>query len=175
MADINLSYTDLKTLIANKNLQWQYTEYTDSYHIFAADYSVSYYTTLHKSGYEPLGCNCSSDRTDFETNYKSGANTPLTDEPIRTKTIIYGQKNVTTAGTAVILMTSTIKTSMVAIKAKLTNTGNIYVGDSAVTSSNGFILEPGGTVGLTHDHSKANIYLNSDVNGEGVSYIGGNR
>jgi len=84
-------------------------------------------------------------------------------------TIYNGQKNVTTAGTRAVLGTSQAILS-ITITAKLTNTGNIYVGNSSVTSSNGAILSAGDSLSLdTNDIS--NVYIDSDVNGEGVSYI----
>ena len=85
-------------------------------------------------------------------------------------TAIYnGRKNVTTAGTRAVLGTSQAILS-ITITAKLTNTGNIYVGNSSVTSSNGAILSAGDSLSLdTNDIS--NVYIDSDVSGEGVSYI----
>ena len=84
-------------------------------------------------------------------------------------TIYNGQKNVTTAGTRAVLGTSQAILS-ITITAKLTNTGNIYVGNSSVTSSNGAILSAGDSLSLdTNDIS--NVYIDSDVSGEGVSYI----
>lgn len=76
------------------------------------------------------------------------------------------QKTVTTAGTRVQLDTNTSKS--VTIKAKTTNTGLIYVGNVAVTSSNGFILSAGDTISL--DISNTNlVYIDSSVDAEGVS------
>jgi hypothetical protein len=79
-----------------------------------------------------------------------------------------GQTTVTTAGTAVQLSTGAIKT--VTIRALETNTGKIYIGTSSVTSSNGFQLGSGETVSLDIA-SLGSIYVNSTVNGEGVSWI----
>jgi hypothetical protein len=80
-----------------------------------------------------------------------------------------GKTTVTTAGTRVALAgTTTIKS--VTIKALITNTGLIYVGSSAVASTNGFQLSAGDSVSLDiSDPSVINI--DSDVNGEGVTYI----
>lgn len=83
--------------------------------------------------------------------------------------ITTGQKNVTTAGTAEVLASaSNIKS--IAIKAKSTNTGNIFVGTSTVSSTTGYILTANETVTLDLD-STSDIYINSSVSGEGVSYI----
>ena len=85
--------------------------------------------------------------------------------------LIHGQTAVTTAGTAVILLTAT-ETIAVLIKAKAGNTGNIYVGDSDVTSANGYLLDATETVSLSLDHNSDNIYLNADSSGDGVYYLG---
>lgn len=84
-------------------------------------------------------------------------------------TPINGRTTVTTAGTRVVLAGSTTVKS-VTIKALGTNTGIIYVGDSAVSSSNGFPLYARDTVSM--DISNLNvIYIDSSVNNEGISYI----
>jgi hypothetical protein len=84
--------------------------------------------------------------------------------------IINGQKDVAAAGTAEALGGPTAIVS-VTIKALGDNTGNIYVGDSSVDSSNGFILEPGDSVSLDID-DLSDVYIDAQVNGEGVSYLG---
>jgi hypothetical protein len=83
--------------------------------------------------------------------------------------VISGQVNVTTAGTAVALGTTNDIISVV-IKAKSSNTGNIYVGGSNVSSSNGLILSAGDAVSLDINNLSS-VYIDSDVNGEGVSYL----
>lgn len=80
-----------------------------------------------------------------------------------------GATNVTTAGTRVQLAATT-GTKSVTIRAKSTNTGLIYVGSVTVSSSNGFQLSASETVSLDLD-SLAKIYIDSDVDGEGVTYI----
>lgn len=85
-------------------------------------------------------------------------------------TILNGNKNVTTAGTRVTLASSTSCKS-VTIKAKVANTGTIYVGDTSVSSSNGFALAAGETVSL--DIANLNtVNLDASVSGEGVTYVG---
>jgi len=83
--------------------------------------------------------------------------------------IISGQKNVSSAGTAEALGSATDIIS-VTIKAKSSNTGNIYVGGSDVSSSNGLILEPGDAVSLDIN-DLSTVYIDADTNGEGVSYL----
>lgn len=87
-------------------------------------------------------------------------------------TLRHGQKSVTTAGTRVALGT-TQPLKAITILAKDTNTGNIYVGGNTVTSANGFILPPGAGHSWTGSGlDVVNIYIDSDVNGGGVSWSG---
>jgi hypothetical protein len=80
------------------------------------------------------------------------------------------QKTVTTAGTAETLI-STNEYGYVIVKALESNTSNIYVGDSDVTSANGYILESGESISIALDGINK-VYIDSDVNGEGVSAFG---
>lgn len=86
---------------------------------------------------------------------------------------ISGQKTVTTAGTAVTL--GTLQTDdAIYIKALDTNTGVVAVGNDGaddVTVSNGIRLLAGEGVILNHVDNLAAIYVDSAVNGEGVSWI----
>jgi hypothetical protein len=86
--------------------------------------------------------------------------------------IVHGQKTVTTAGTEVVLGSSTALKSGVRIKALHANTGWIYVGANPVTLSTGFVLDAGEEV-FVEVSNLATVYIDSSVNGEGVSYIGG--
>ena len=85
-------------------------------------------------------------------------------------TIYHGQKTVTTAGTEVALASSQAILSGVRIKALAANTGIIYVGANPVTSSTGFALAAGEEV-FVEVANLATVYIDSSVNGEGVSYI----
>lgn len=87
-------------------------------------------------------------------------------------TIVYGQKDVTTAGTAVALGSSTALTSGVRIKANSDNTGVLYVGDSDVDSTNGFILAAGEEL-FVEVADLATVYLDAGTSGDSCSYIGG--
>jgi hypothetical protein len=71
----------------------------------------------------------------------------------------------------VALGASTALTAGVRIKALHGNTGNIYVGANPVTSSTGFVLDAGDEV-YVEVSNLATVYIDSDVDGEGVSYIG---
>lgn len=82
-----------------------------------------------------------------------------------------GTKTVTTAGTRVQLSSSSVPVSnWIQITAKPGNTGHIYVGSVAVSSTvYMYDLSPGDTCKVPVNNM--NIpYLDSSVNGEGVSY-----
>lgn len=84
-------------------------------------------------------------------------------------TVLNGKTTVTTAGTRVVLASSTTIKS-VTVKALSTNTGLIYVGNSTVSSSNGFQLSAGDSISM--DIANLNtVNIDSSVNGEGVTYI----
>jgi hypothetical protein len=87
--------------------------------------------------------------------------------------IVYGRTTAPTSGAAVILMSSSILTETITIKALDTNTGQVYVGNSVVTSGSGYPLYAGETVTLDIDHFQANVYIVVDNGGEGVAYLGG--
>lgn len=86
-------------------------------------------------------------------------------------TFYMGQKAVTTAGTELVLASSQALLSGVTVKALHGNTGWIYVGTNPVTSSTGFVLDAGEQIFIEVDNL-ADVYIDSSVNGEGVSYIG---
>jgi len=93
----------------------------------------------------------------------------VTSMPMATS-IANGQKTVTTAGTRVALASSTAITHSVRIKALHGNSGWIYVGNSSVSSSNGYVLDAGETIEI-QVANLSTIYLDASVNGEGVSYF----
>ena len=86
---------------------------------------------------------------------------------------ISGQKTVTTAGTAVQLGTVRVEGPLM-VKALDTNTGIVALGNDGandVTVSNGLRLSAGEVCVLDFVGCLANIWLDSAVNGEGVSWI----
>ena len=93
----------------------------------------------------------------------------VTSMPLATA-IYNGQKTVTTAGTQVALASSQAITHSVKIKALHGNSGWIYVGNSSVSSSNGYVLDAGETLEI-QVANLATVYIDSSVNGEGVSYV----
>lgn len=86
--------------------------------------------------------------------------------------IVDGRKVVTTAGTAVALG-STTAIKRVYIQAEADNTGVIVVGASTVVASlstrRGIALNAGDTLTLDIDDI-ADVYLDSTVNGDGVTF-----
>lgn len=84
--------------------------------------------------------------------------------------IYHGQKVVATAGTEVALATTQAILSGVTIKALHANTGYIYVGKNPVTNGTGFVLDAGEQI-FVEVADLATVYIDSSVNGEGVSYI----
>ena len=93
----------------------------------------------------------------------------VTSMPLATA-IYNGQKTVSTAGTQVALASSQAITHSVKIKALHGNGGWIYVGNSSVSSSNGYVLDAGETVEI-QVANLATVYVDASVNGEGVSYV----
>lgn len=85
-------------------------------------------------------------------------------------TVYNGQKYVATAGTQVALASSQAITHSVTIMAQAGNSGNIYIGDSSVSSITGYILDAGDTIELKIANL-ATVYVDSSVSGEGVHYI----
>ena len=60
-----------------------------------------------------------------------------------------GSITVATPGTAVAVATSGNAITAVSFRARTDNTGAVYVGDSGVSSSNGYRLEPGDELNLS--------------------------
>lgn len=84
--------------------------------------------------------------------------------------IVNGKKTVTTAGTRVQLTTTSTGIHTVSVRALTGNTGLIYIGNSAVASTTGVELSAGDAITITiNDLSK--VYIDSAVNGEGVTYL----
>lgn len=84
-----------------------------------------------------------------------------------------GHDTVATAGTAEALNGGAALAvpdgHAVKIKALPGNTGNVYVGDSTVSASSGYVLTPGDTVSI-QVADVATIYADVDTGGEGVSW-----
>lgn len=84
-----------------------------------------------------------------------------------------GSKNVTTAGTRVQLISTSTPCRWVIVVGKEANTDTVWVGGSTVASGRGVPL-----VGLQSERfdvsDVSNIWLDSDVSGEGVTFLYGN-
>ena len=63
------SWADYKTLVANKVLKIQFTEFVDRYDLYSPEGQAFIWRISIAKG--------TSDSTDFETNFKSSANAPL--------------------------------------------------------------------------------------------------
>lgn len=85
-------------------------------------------------------------------------------------TIFENQVTVTTAGTRVQLSGSSTPIRSICIKALHADTGKIYVGNSTVSSSNGYELIADLSACLDVNNINL-IYIDSSVNGEGASYV----
>jgi hypothetical protein len=84
-----------------------------------------------------------------------------------------GQTTVTTAGAAVPLGTAAVN-APVSIKALDTNTGIVAIGNDGagdVTLSNGYRLAPGDVHVFIYLGNLSSMWLDSAVNGEGISWI----
>jgi hypothetical protein len=79
-----------------------------------------------------------------------------------------GNKNVTTAGTRVVLASSQALTKGVRVRAKDANTGLIYIGGATVSSSSDR-LAPGEPTWMDVNNL-ALVYIDAAVNGEGVTF-----
>jgi len=91
-----------------------------------------------------------------------------------------GLATVSTAATSRALTTATTEVKSVTIQAERSNTGTIYVGDSNVVSTAyGVALGAGDSVTISGDQygshpnkvKLSTIYLDTSVNGDGVSYF----
>lgn len=86
-------------------------------------------------------------------------------------TLVNNQVIVASAGTAVPLSATSVPVFSVTIKAAPTNSGAIYIGDSSVSSSNGFLLSKGDTVSFDIS-DLTNIYVDSETSNDGVYVLG---
>ena len=86
-------------------------------------------------------------------------------------TIYNGQKAVAVTNTAVALAASQAIENGVIVQALSGNAASIYVGSSAVTTSNGFELQPGQATSIAISNL-ATVFING-TSGDGVCYIAG--
>lgn len=69
---------------------------------------------------------------------------------------------VASAGTAVAVSATATPITSILIEADRANTGNIFVGDSAVDSTNGTELTPGGSISYQSDEPQTDEFILSD-------------
>jgi hypothetical protein len=83
-----------------------------------------------------------------------------------------GKKTVTTAGTAVQLGTQAVNAAL-AVRACSANTGKMYLGNLSedIDSANGYELAAGEAVVFEFVANLADLWLDSSVNGEAVSWL----
>ncbi len=105
---------------------------------------------------------------DTNTQYLRSIDDKTPSQVAGSDTPVSGQKTVTTAGTAVAVGGDVAVKGLIVI-ADPDNGGNIYVGPATVDSSTGLALPPGGIL-PAGNVNLSDIYIDSDVSGEGISY-----
>lgn len=85
-----------------------------------------------------------------------------------------GSITVATPGTAVAVATSGNAITAVSFRARTDNTGAVYVGDSGVSSSNGYRLEPGDELNLSFRETidLRRFFVDADTASDGVDFAG---
>lgn len=107
-----------------------------------------------------------------EVTHRLLVNATLTGVSITTPSaVINGHKTVVTPGSALSLATTTTINAVV-VQGLAANIGNVYVGSSSVSSSNGFELQPGQSTGIAIDDI-AKVFVDAANATDGVSFIGG--
>ena len=96
----------------------------------------------------------------------------IEDSSVGNDLLVHGEKDVAVLGTAEALVAASTPCYQVTIQAKRTNTGRIYVGGVTVPNNDtgGIMLGNEESIMLwVTDLNK--IFINSTVNGEGVTYL----
>lgn len=85
-----------------------------------------------------------------------------------------GSITVATPGTAVAVATSGNAITAVSFRARTDNTGAVYVGDSGVSSSNGYRLEPGDELNLSFKETidLRRFFVDADTANDAVDFAG---
>ena len=85
-----------------------------------------------------------------------------------------GSITVGTPGTAVAVATSGNAITAVSFRARTDNTGAVYVGDSGVSSSNGYRLEPGDELTLSFRETidLRRFFVDADTADDAVDFAG---
>ena len=93
--------------------------------------------------------------------------------------LVAANKTVTTAGTAEALSATSKLVPKLLIKALLSNTNNVYIGDSTTSATVGYPLDAGEEIELSEILGSEGdnmfdlnqIYVDSDTDGEGVAIV----
>ncbi|MCI0872496.1 MAG: hypothetical protein J4O07_11865 [Chloroflexi bacterium] len=85
-----------------------------------------------------------------------------------------GSITVATPGTAVAVATSGNAITAVSFRARADNTGAVYVGDSGVSSSNGYRLEPGDELNLSFKETidLRRFFVDADTASDSIDFAG---
>ena len=85
-----------------------------------------------------------------------------------------GSITVATPGTAVAVATSGNAITAVSFRARTDNTGAVYVGDSGVSSSNGYRLEPGDELNLSFKETidLRRFFVDAETANDAVDFAG---
>jgi len=89
-------------------------------------------------------------------------------EIIPLESVFSDQTSVTTPGRRVQL--PDVPCRGATLRARTTNTGNVFLGDARVNSANGYIMTPGAAVDLAIDNLRR-LYIDAAVANEGVSWL----
>ena len=91
------------------------------------------------------------------------------------KAITTFHKTVASAGTAEALAANAGVHQFVTVRALLSNTGDVYLGDASVDANSGFVLDAGEELKFSFDEGDGididALYIDVDTNGEGVSVM----
>lgn len=93
-------------------------------------------------------------------------------EAITPGNVVNGKTSMPTAGTSVALGGSIVLVNGVTVKALAANTAPVFVGNSTVSSSNGYELLAGESVFVACDNLE-DVFVLSGTNNQAVTYIGG--
>ena len=85
-----------------------------------------------------------------------------------------GSITIATPGTAIAVASSGNAISAVSFRARATNTGAVYVGDSSVDNTNGYRLEPGDELTLSFRETidLRRFFIDADTASDSVGFAG---
>lgn len=158
--EFEMNYDDFKSILKSKYLIWQYTSFPNvaspiNYFVFAQDGPLTYFTTIWFAGYEPLNSDTvamAASKTNFETNYKSTANSSLQVAAGRNASVKgYVSLTNTTETTLIAAQGSGVFVDLTLLVFASTATSSqttISIRDATAGSVVASIIVPGNTVGV---------------------------